>query len=404
MPLLHKPSLTAFLVLLSLASCARKPASAPQSSAQAAPIPVQTATAESRRVNGSIAVSGSLLADESVAVSSESAGRIKAIFVDFGQPVHKGQILAELDDAQYRYQLERAESALHQAQARLGLTSGSTSTANSDNQTPAMRQAQAQMEDARFKFRNAQKLVKSGDISQEHFNELEKAFRAREAAYEDTRNAMLTEFANFDALRADIDLARKHVNDCTLRAPFDGSVSDRPVSPGQYAKENTTILTVVKSTPLRLRVNLPEDAAAAVKPGSTLTFTTAAVPGREFHAIVRELDPALDARSRTLTVEARLDNASNSPLRPGMFVQVQLVTKPNTEVTVVPPAALYSLAGLNKVFLIRDGRAHEVSLGSPNSVGNWIEVPADKIHPGDTVATSNLSMLIDGTAVSVSRS
>lgn len=402
--------------LLALTGCAQKPApasSAASASAAPAPIPVETAHAETRRVNRSIALSGSLLADESVAVSSESAGRIQAIYVDFGQPVHKGQIVAKLDDSQYRFQLERAEAALRQAKASIGVDPNSSKIPGATDQTPAMRQAEAQMEDARFKFRNAQKLVKSGDISQEHFNELEKAFGARQAAYEETRNAMLTQFANFDALKADIDLARKHVNDCTLRAPFDGSVSERALSPGQFAKENTTILTIVKASPLRLRVNLPESAAASVKPGDTLTFTTGAIPGREFHATVRELDPALDARSRTLTVEARIvdlkgsstsNNSSHALLRPGMFVQVQLVTQPNAEVTVVPPSALYSLAGLSKVFLIRDGHAQEVQLGSPNLVNGWIEVPSDAVRPGDTVATSNLPLLINGSAVTVSRS
>lgn len=420
--MLQKSTFLLLCTLLVLAGCGSKPAPATiagASSASTAPaaIPVETAHAETRRVNRSIALSGSLLADESVAVSSESAARIQAIYVDFGQQVHKGQIVAKLDDSQYRFQLERAEAALRQAKASIGLDPNSPATPGANDQTPAMRQAEAQMEDARFKFRNAQKLVKSGDISQEHFNELEKGFGARQAAYEETRNAMLTQFANFDALKADIDLARKHVNDCTLRAPFDGSVSERALSPGQFAKENTTILTIVKASPLRLRVNLPESAAASVKPGDTLTFTTGAIPGREFHATVRELDPALDARSRTLTVEARIvdlsgstqgknssNNSHHALLRPGMFVQVQLVTQPNAEVTVVPPAALYSLAGLSKVFLIRDGRAHEVQLGSPNVINGWIEVPADAIRPGDTVATTNLPLLIDGSAVTVSRS
>ncbi len=151
----------------------------------------------------------------------------------------KDKFVAKLDDAQYRYQLERAEAALRQAKASIGLDPNSPATPGASDQTPAMRQAEAQMEDARFKFRNAQKLVKSGDISQEHFNELEKAFGAREAAYEETRNAMLTQFANFDALKADIDLARKHVDDCTVRAPvrwqrFGSGAFSRTVREGKH--------------------------------------------------------------------------------------------------------------------------------------------------------------------------
>ncbi|MGA7414573.1 MAG: efflux RND transporter periplasmic adaptor subunit [Bryobacteraceae bacterium] len=390
-----------FFACLFLFGCSQKQKSdtQPQPAAPAV-IAVRTAPVESRKVDRSISVTGSLLADESVALSSEVAGRVEAIYVDFGQPVKKGQVVAQLDSTEYRLQLERSKAALAQARAQLGLDPNSD---GAPTDTAAIRQARAQMEDARFKYESAAKLVKTGDISQERFTELEKALHAREAALEASLDMMRTQWANIAGLKAEVGLQQKRINDCSLKAPFDAVVSEKNVSPGQYTKENTTILTLVKTNPLRLRAELPEAVSGLVKPGSTLVFSTDAAPGITFKATVRELNPSLDPKSRSLMVEARIDG-SDARLRPGMFVGVRLVTQVGTEVTVVPEQALFTLAGLTKVFVVRDGKAREVRLTSPNKMDGWIEVPTDLIRPGETVAVSNLSMLIDGTPVSAGRS
>ena len=331
--------------------------------------------------------------------SVEVAGRVSAIHTDFGQVVHKGDMLAELDKQEYQLQVDRTRAALNQALARLGLTPGQENTP--PDSTPAMRQAQAQADDARFKAENAAKLVKSGDISQERFTELEKAYHARQAAFEMTRDDMRVQWANMDSLRADLKLSQKHLSDTVVRAPFDGAITQKLVSPGQYIKENTTVLTLVKSNPLRLLADLPESAAGEIRTGSTLTFTTDAIPDKAFHAVVRELNPSLDAKSRSLTVEARLSE-SDERLRPGMFVQVQLVTSRNAQVVVIPTQAIYTVAGLTKVFVIRDGHAVECRVAPAQIHDGWMEVPADQIQAGEMVAVSNLPALVNGAEVTSS--
>src|SRR5690606_8910353 len=152
--------------------------------------------------------------------------------------------------------LDRSKAALAQALARLGLTPADGD--KSPENTPAMRQAWAQVEDAKFKFENASKLVKSGDISQERFNELEKLYRARLATFEAAKDEMRTQWASLGAIRADIKLMEKKLLDTTIRAPCDGSVSERRVAPGQYVKDNVPVVTIVKTNPMRLRLEIPE--------------------------------------------------------------------------------------------------------------------------------------------------
>jgi RND family efflux transporter MFP subunit len=382
------------------AGCAKKPdPKIAEAASKKAPdvLPVTAQMAELRKIDRVISVTGSLNPDEMVTVNSEVIGRVTAILFDFGQAVHKGDILAEIDKQEYQIQVERSKAALAQALARLGLKPGQEDVPPTT--TAGMRQAEAQLEDAKFKFESAAKLVKTGDISQERFTELEKAYRAREAGFESSRDDVRMQWASMESLRAEVKLAEKRLTDATMRAPFDGIVSQKHVSVGQYLKDNAAIVTLVKTNLMRLRVEVPETAAGVVRIGTLLTFTTDAIPGKEFQAAVRELNPSLDAKSRSLTAEARL-TTSDPRLRPGMFAQVNLVLAREVDVVMVPKTALYSVAGLTKMFIIRDGKALEYRVQPGIEQNGWIEVPSDVVHAKDRVAVSNLGVLVNGSAVS----
>jgi len=386
---------------LALTGCSRqagesKAAAAAAAAKAAEPVAIRMAAAEVRKVEKTISVTGSLLPDETVSVSAEVPGRVAVIRADFGQRVKKGDVLAEIDTQELALQYERSKAALAQALARAGLRPGQEDA--TPETTPSIRQAAAQFEDARSKYENAAKLVKTGDIAQERFNEIDKALQARQAALEATRDELRVLLANIQALRAEVRLAEKRLNDAVVRAPFDGAVTARLISPGQYTKENTPILTLVKTSPLRLRADIPESIAMDVRVGTTLSFTTDAAPGVSFHAVVREMNPSLDARSRSLAAEARLLE-NDARLKPGMFVQVRLVTARDASVIAVPKEAIYAVAGLTKIFVIREGKAVEIRLDPGQEVDGWVEAPGSLIRAGELVATSNLAALVNGAPV-----
>lgn len=380
-----------------LSGCARQQDKAEAASTkQPEPIAVRMAPVETRKVDKTISVTGSLHPDETVAVSSEVPGRVSSILVDFGQSVRKGQVLAELDKQELSLAVDRTKAAMAQALARLGLDPSQVDSR--PDSTPSIRQAVAQMEDAKSKFDNASRLVKTGDISQERFTEMQKVYQSRQAALDAARDESRTLMANVQALKAEMKLAQKRLADATVRAPFDGSVEQKLVSPGAYLKENTPLLTLVKTNPLRLRVDIPESAVGSVRIGTTLTFTTDAAQQDSFIAVVRQLNPSVDQKSRTLVAEARLPN--NDPrLRPGMFVQVQLMMQKGVKAIMVPKEAVYTVAGLTKLFVIRDGRAVEKRILTAEETNGWIEVASDVASPGERVATSALNQLVTGTPV-----
>jgi RND family efflux transporter MFP subunit len=390
------------VALLFVSACSKQDIKTAEAKAAAAnrgndPIAVKTVTAVERTVERAIAVTGTLVPDETVTVSTEIPGRISAIRADFGQAVRKGDVLIELDRTEYDLQVERARGALNQALARISLPAYNGKIAPPET-TPGVRTATAQYEDAKYKYENAAKLVKTGDISQDRFNELEKALHARQSALDGARDELRTLWMSVTALEADLKIAEKHRSDTVVRAPFDGVVGEKLISAGQFVKDNVGVLKLVKVHPMRLRVEMPEAAANAVKVGTPLTFTTDAADGIQFQAIVRELNPALDARNRTLTAEARLTKP-DFRLRPGMFVQVKLVTERATRVVTVPRQALYSIAGLTKLFKIENGVARLVTFVPGPEQDGFVEVPGGLVQNGDRVAISELGALTEGAKV-----
>lgn len=385
------------LALSALTGCSKKEAAVQAKAPD--PVKVRTAVAEARTVERSIMVTGSLLPDETTTVSSEVGGRVAKLYFDFGQPVKKGDLVAEIDTQELALQLDRIRATLAQAMARVGMDPARPEQI--PDSTPMIRQAKAQMEDAKSKFDNASKLIKTGDVSQERYYEIEKAYRARVAAYEMTVDDFRTQQAGIRSLQADVKLSEKRLRDAKIIAPFDATVSARLVAEGQYIKENVPVYSLVKSWPLRLRMDVPESAVSEVKVGTMIEFTTESVPGAKFQAVVRELNPALDNRSRTLTAEAR-PTVNDPRLKPGAFAQVRLVVNQAFPVTAIPHEAVYTVAGLNKFFTIENGKAVERRIPEILGSNGFVEIPRDTVPAGASVAVSNVPMLTDGAAVTVS--
>jgi RND family efflux transporter MFP subunit len=383
------------LVLAALAGCGAKQEAKKEEKKAPEAIAVRVEPAVARTLDKSIDVTGTLEADEQVSLSFEIPGRVSVLRVDFGQQVKKGDVIAELDRRDYEWQLERAKANVVNLSARLGMKSPEEPY---PTVTAAMRQARANYDDAKSKYESAAKLVQSGDISRERANELEKALQARQAVIDSARDEMNGLIAQLRAQKADLEIATKRLADTVIRAPFDGGISAKLISPGQYIKDNTPVATLVKTSPLRLRVEVPENYSALIRVGSVVTFTTDAAPGKEFSAVIQKLNPTFDSKSRTLLAESKVAVA-DARLRPGSFVQVKLVTKKSEAVVMVPRLAVYSVAGLNKVYVIRNGKAVEVRMAPGAEVDGYAEAPAGAVAAGEAIAVSNLLNLVNGAAV-----
>jgi len=265
------------------------------------------------------------------------------------------------------------------------------------NQNADVRVAKSQLDWAKLELDRSVKLIEKGDIPRSGYDEKVTNHNLAQARYQAALDSVGQQLAAVEQQKAALALAKKGLTDTVVRSPITGAVKEKHVSRGTYLMINGKIVTLVKINPLRLRADIPESSAAAVRTGQTINLTVDAFPNRAFTGRVVRIGPSLDEKTRALTVEAEVANSGNL-LRPGMFAKSRLITSANAPVVMVPQRAIAPAAGLSKVFVIENGKAVERIVKTGVTDGDQIEI-AEGVKDGEIVATSNLDKLTTGAAV-----
>ena len=368
--------------------------SANVNSASIAPVEVTTAAAISRGLPQTVEVVGSLTADEEVVVSSQIAGEITALNIDFGSYVQQGQVIAQIDQRDSLLKVEQSELQLKQTMARIGMKEG---VKFDPLQTPDVMQVKAQLDFTKIDLDRATKLVEAGDVPRTIYDQALTQKNLAQARYQAALDAISQQVAIVDQQRAAINLSRKSLTDTVVRSPISGAVKEKFQARGAFVPVGGKIVTLVRTNPIRLRVDIPESSVSAVRVGQTISVTTDAFPNRTFTGRVTRLGTSLSEQTRALPVEAVIANPANT-LRPGMFAKSQLVTNRNGSAIMVPAKAIFTIAGILKVFVIENGKAVEKLVKTGLTDGELIEI-TEGINEGDQVATSNLDKLQQGSLV-----
>jgi multidrug efflux pump subunit AcrA (membrane-fusion protein) len=422
-------ALVAFAVVMPLAFCGRsasndKKAAAPAAETAPRTVEVTTATATSRAVPAFIQATGSFAADEASDVAPEVSGQVVATPVDVGAFVRQGAVIARLDDRDAKLRLQQAsaaeqqaQSAVRQAQERLGLNSGERFDVNSIPEVrSALRQYEAADAQAKLAEANAERyasLVRTGDVSQMTYDQARaQAVSARAQAnaarqnYELAMNVarqgnvgIAAAQAQLESARSQVGLARKALNDTTITAPFSGYVSDRPVAAGEYVTPASKVATLLKTNPIKLRLQVPELDAARIRVGMEVEASVDAHPDAKFTGKVSAINPAVEITSRAVVVEVQFENPNNQ-LRPGMFATARILQSEGGEGVFVSRNAVMDDPDTNssRVYVIEGeaARLRVVQLGEQD--GDAVRIVSG-VSAGETVATSNLEQLYDGATV-----
>jgi len=328
-----------------------------------------------------ITVTGNLAAQEQSVLSAKVAGRLQKLLVDLGVAVKTGELIAQVEPRDYELRLQQSSAALAQARAELGLPlEGSDDQVELTN-ISSVKQVKAVLEEATRNRERIRNLSKEGIASQSELDAVESAYLVAVSRYDAALEAASTKVAMAIQRRAELEIARKQLTDCAIKAPFDGVVQSRPASIGEYVAVNTPIVTLVKIDPLRLRLEVPERMAPIVKMGQQIHLALDAV-SQVFTGCVTRLSPAIDAETRMLFIEADLPNSG--VLRPGSFVRAQIVINEQEESLSVPLNALVSFAGIEKVVLFQEGKALERTVTTGRRGTNWIELRSG-VAKGDLV-------------------
>lgn len=364
---------------------------------QAQGVKVETAGLLHVTVERRVAVSGTLASPDQARVSSEVAGIVREVRVDLGTEVRAGTELVRLEPRELALAFERAESALRQVEAQLGLDRMPGNHPPPDEQVATVRQAMASRDDARAAFGRAQALNTRGLLSQVDRETSETRLKVTEANLQAALDNARSLKASLQDRRAAFELARKALNDAVVRSPVAGTVAERSVQPGEYIRQNTPVATIVQMDPLKLKTAIQEKHAGIIKPGQVVDFVVEAFPRDVFHGTVEFVSPVVDQATRAFPVEVRVDNRDRR-LKPGFFAKGDVLTRVDENVLAAPDEAVSTLAGVSTVFVIEEGKAkqQQVTLGLHR--GSSVEI-IDGLTGSEQVATTNLNQLATGTKV-----
>jgi multidrug efflux pump subunit AcrA (membrane-fusion protein) len=378
------------------------------SAAQPAVVEVTTATAIVRQLPRFFEATGSLTGDEQTDVAPSIAGKVVAVGVELGSYVKRGQMIVRLDDVdlklrvqQAQAQLDQAKAALRQAEEKVGIRPGRSFD---PNKVPEVANARVALELAEKNLRRAEKLIESGDISRSFFDEqrahrdqLKEQYESALSLARQNYAAVMTARANVANAETQLGLAQRNLSYALVFSPIDGFVAERTADLGEYVSPTTKVATIVRINPLRVRIDIPEQAIPEVNVGQSVSVTTSAWPDRNFSGRIARISPNVSQTSRTLTVEAEIENSSGV-LKPGQFATVRILQSRAQPAVLVPSRAVRTESGVNRVFVIKDGHAQERLVQLGQAEGDLVEIKSG-VAADETVATSNIDQLSDGMAV-----
>ncbi len=350
------PSQAAALALASALAFACGEAEAPN---QTQARPVVTAVVTVADVEERISATGELQAKDHAEIAAEVPGQVTSIQVDEGQPVQAGQIVLEIDPQKRELELANARAGLAQAQASLSEASR----------------------------------------AHERWKQLHDQNIAADARMDEVATQLALARSRHTAAEAQLGVAERALRDASVRAPFAGFVAIRHVSRGEYVQIGQSLFELVALDPIEVSFHVPERDSARVAPAQGVVLGVEPYPGESFRGEVTVISPTIDAKTRTLRVEAHVANPDGR-LRPGLFARVDLGVALRKGILLVPEEAVLQRADGEVVFRAVDGnRVQRVAVKTGLHRDGMVEV-ASGLGRDDVVVTKGQAGLVDGAPVS----
>jgi RND family efflux transporter MFP subunit len=367
-----------FLVFLVWQIIARLPGGGPEGGPRGAAVAVEIAAVERGGIRDIGTFSGTLIPKSYFTVVPKISGRIKELYVDIGDRLTRGELVALMEDEEYQQQVIQADADLGVAKANL-------------------EEAESAKEMAQKEFDRAKALHAKGILSEAEIEAAQSAFSTRDARSKVTKAQLANQQAALETAKVRLSYTR-------IRAAWETGgdvrfVGERFINPGAMLSSNTAILSVIELQPITAVIHVTEKDYFRLKPEQPVALTSGAFSGKEFRGRVARIAPLLKETSREARVEVEVDN-SDGVLKPGMFINARIEFSNKAEATIVPTSAIVNRGALQGLFLA-DLEAKK-AVFQPATVGIVEGDRAEIVEPAQLagyVITLGHHLLENGTAL-----
>lgn len=338
-------------------------------------ITVSTAQARTMPVREHIEITGSLKPKEQVDVTSKVTGRVQRITVQVGDLVRRGQVLAELEDAELEQQVRRAEAVREVARA-------------------TVQQRNAELGNAKADADRAKKLFDQGLVARQDYDSKLTAYRVFEAQ---------VSLANAQTEQASAELRELNIQRSQMRitAPLSGYVAQRFLDVGAVVSPATPIVRLVNLSTMVTVANVPEKDVSKLRVGSRATVSVDAFGSNNFEGTVARIAPVLDPATRTALVEVEIANPSGA-LKAEMFARVRLDVARTRQAVLIPRDSLIYRGQQAGVYVLEQKKPVFRAVEAGTAHGGDIEVVSN-LPSGTTVVTRGAAMLQEGDQIRIVR-
>jgi membrane fusion protein (multidrug efflux system) len=341
----------ATMALLTLFSCkSKKDAAPPPGQGPGAPVPVisvEGLVVKTSSINEVVEASGTILANEATEIRPEISGRITQLNIREGAVVPKGSLLVKIYDADLQAQLNKLLVQLQIAE----------------------------------KTEERQKeLLKIGGIAQQDYD------------------LSTLQVSN---IKADIELTRVNISKTEIRAPYNGRLGLKSISPGAYISPTTLITTITQMNQMKIEFSVPEKYSAQINNGLTLDFMLDGST-KSYKANVLAREGSVDQNTRNLRIRAVVQGGADQFLVPGTFAKVRMILGENSNAIMIPSNAVIPQARNKQVALYRGGMASMIDIDTGIRDSSNVQVLSG-LKSGDTLVTSGLLFIKPGTKLKLSK-
>ncbi len=378
-----------FFVFIKDGSEAEQGESSPEASEETervdeTPIPVKVDTARIGELIITLKSPGEAVTNRMVTVKSEVAGVVKNLHVEDGQHVKEGDLLMELDERQFRLELERAQADRLSKLSELLLEKqfAGSEAVGEESEMDTIRKAKQEYE-------KAQELHQKGMISDAEYEEAYKTYELALIESGEKKEEVRSAMKGLTQAEIQVKTAQMNLEKTKIKAPFSGIITDVQVSPQEHITSGRDLFILVNISRIQVHAKVLESEIGKMREGREVTLRFSAYPDRVFKGEVKSISPIVNPEDKTCKVIIDVANPEEE-IKPGMHAEVEIAAEIHKDKLLIPQDAVLDRGGRKLAFVVEDGLAkwRYIQLGLEND--EYAEVlPSDRegegIKEGETV-------------------